>query len=207
MLSDLSDLVLRVIDALGYGGFAIIVALETAIPVIPSEVVLTVGGFAASRGQFAVGTTIIVATLASLVGAWLLYGVAAYFGPGPLHALVRRYGRWAHVSERDLESAEQWFARWSTLAVAGCRCLPVVRVLISLPAGFERMSFLSFSVSTAIGSLIWNTIFILAGFMLGEQWERVLDYAHVFQLGALALMAAVAALLVLRFARHARARD
>ncbi|MEI6136742.1 MAG: DedA family protein [Chloroflexota bacterium] len=189
MLSSLSDLVLRLIDALGYSGFALIVVLETIIPVIPSEVVLTLGGFAASRGQFAVVPTILVATIGSMVGAWLLYGVAAYFGPAPLHTFVRRYGRWAHVSERDLEAAEGWFLRWSTLAVGVCRCIPVIRVLISLPAGFERMSFMSFTISTAIGSVIWNTAFILAGYLLGEQWEHVLRYAGYFQVAALAAMA------------------
>lgn len=188
VLSHLSELVLRLIDSLGYVGFAFIVALETVIPVIPSEVVLTLGGFAASRGQFALGTTIAVATVASIVGAWLLYGVAAYFGPEPLRAAVRRYGRWIHISERDLDAAERWFARWSVLAVGACRCLPVLRVLISIPAGFERMSLMSFTASTAVGSLIWNTIFVTAGFLLGEQWETVLHYAQYFQIVAIALM-------------------
>ncbi len=202
MLNNLSDLVLRLIDTLGYGGFALIVALETIVPVIPAEVVLTLGGFAASRGQFAVGTTIVVATVASVVGAWVLYGIAAYFGPAPLHALVRRYGRWAHVSERDLEAAERWFARWSTLAVGACRCLPVLRVLISLPAGFERMPFTSFTLSTLVGSLVWNTVFIVLGYTLGEQWEQVLHYAEYLKYATFAAIGLGLAYLAVRLARR-----
>ena len=202
MLNQLTEVVLRLIETLGYFGFGVIVVLETVVPVIPSEVVLTLGGFAASRGQFAVVPTILVATVASVIGAWLLYGLAAYFGPEPLHALVRRYGRWAHVSERDLESAERWFARWSGLAVMACRCLPVVRVLISIPAGFERMSFMSFTVATTAGSLIWNAIFVGAGFLLGEQWERVIHYAGYFQYAALLAMAVAVGYVALRLARR-----
>jgi len=202
MLNQLSELVLRLIDSLGYLGFALVVVLETIVPVIPSEVVLTLGGFAASRGQFAVVPTILVATVGSLIGAWLLYGIAAYFGPEPLHAAVRRYGRWVHVSERDLESAEGWFARWSTLAVGGCRCVPVLRVLISLPAGFERMPLMSFSLSTLVGSLIWNTAFVLGGYALGEQWERLPHYAQYFQLAAIALMLLALGYVARRIARR-----
>ncbi|MFA7249628.1 MAG: DedA family protein [Dehalococcoidia bacterium] len=202
MLNALSELVLRAIDSLGYVGFAFIVMAETIVPVIPSEVVLTLGGFAASRGQFTLGTTIAVATVASVVGALALYGIAAFFGPEPLHILVRRYGRWAHVSERDLEAAERWFARWSVLAVAACRCLPVLRVLISIPAGFERMSLMSFTASTAAGSLLWNTVFVTAGFLLGEQWETVLHYAQYFQYAAIALMILGLAYLAMRIARR-----
>ena len=181
MLTDLSDFSIRVIEALGYLGFALLVVLEGVIPMIPSEVVLALGGFAASRGEFEVVTTIVVATIASVVGAWAFYGVAAYFGPAPLYAGVRRYGKWFGISEDDLHAAQRWFDRWSVLAVGVSRCVPLARSLISVPAGFARMSLMSFTLSTALGSLVWNTIFVLAGYALGEQWERVLPYADYFQ--------------------------
>ena len=202
MVSQVTELVLRLINSFGYIGFAFVVVLETIVPIVPSEVVLTLGGFAASRGQFAVVPTILVATAASVIGAWLLYAVAAVVGPEPLHAGIRRYGRWIHVSERDLSAAERWFAHWSTLAVGVCRCVPVVRVLISLPAGFERMSLTSFTFATAVGSLIWNLIFVLAGFLLGEEWERVLGYTKYLQMTGVLLILVGTAYLAVRLLRR-----
>ena len=191
MLDQLTEWIVRIVESLGYTGVAFLVTLENVFPPIPSELVLALAGFVASRGQATLLGMIAAATVGSVVGAWLLYGVAYAFGPAPLHALVRRFGRWVRITERDLDTAERWFARWSTMAVLLCRFVPLVRSLISVPAGFERMNFASFTLYTAIGSLIWNAIFVSAGFLLGERWELVLHYADYFQLVAGIAMAAL----------------
>ncbi|MEX2446707.1 MAG: DedA family protein [Dehalococcoidia bacterium] len=206
MLDALAEWVVDIVESLGYVGVALLVTLENVFPPIPSEIVLALAGFVASRGEASVAGMIAAATVGSVTGAWVLYGCAALIGPVRLHALVRRYGRWVRISEDELSRAEAWFDRWSTLAVLLCRCVPLVRSLISIPAGFRRMHPGRFTLYTAIGSLVWNTLFITAGYLLGEQWERVVPFADYFQyltLGAIGIVAV--AFLVSRYRRRKQA--
>src|SRR5688572_22276124 len=130
------------VESFGYAGVAFLVAVENIFPPIPSEIVLSLAGFVSSRGDTWVVGMVLAATVGSLIGAWVMYGVAAAVGPERLRVLVRRYGRWLQLTERDLDRAEAWFDRRSNLAVLVCRCIPLVRSLISLPAGFRRMPLL-----------------------------------------------------------------
>ncbi|MGE3855485.1 MAG: DedA family protein [Dehalococcoidia bacterium] len=202
MLGQLTDWVIAVVESLGYVGVALLVTLENVFPPIPSELVLALAGFVASRGEASLPGMIVAATVGSLLGAWILYGAAYLFGPGPVRALVRRYGRWVRITEGDLDMAERWFARWSTLAVLLCRWVPLVRSLISVPAGFSRMPFLPFTLYTTVGSLVWNAIFVSAGFALGERWETVLHYSDYFELAAILAMVAIALYVAYRLARR-----
>lgn len=181
MLGDIADWVERVIEALGYAGVAFLVALENVFPPIPSEVVLPFAGYTAQKGDASVVGMVIAATIGSVVGAWVLYGVAAAVGPTRFHAFVVRFGRWFGVSEEDLTKAEDWFDRRSTLAVLIGRCVPLIRSLVSIPAGFRRMSPGTFTLYTVIGSAVWNVALIGAGALLGTQWQRVESYMGVFQ--------------------------
>ncbi len=190
MFDRLSDWVIEVVEALGYTGVALLVLVENLFPPIPSEVVLTLAGFTASRGDANLVGMIIAATAGSVGGALILYGIAAWFGPERLRRVVLRYQRWLRVTERDLDRAEAWFDRWSVAAVLVCRCVPLVRSLISIPAGLRRMPLTPFLLYTTVGSLVWNTIFVSAGYLLGEQWHTVaevvdyLDYVVLAALGA-----------------------
>lgn len=160
---------------------ALLVAVENVFPPIPSEVVLSLAGFFASRGDATVLGMIAAATLGSLVGAWVLYGVGAAYGPARTHVLISRYGRWARITESDVSRAERWFDRHASSAVLICRCVPLVRSLISLPAGFRRMPLLPFTLFTTLGSAVWNTIFVVAGYQLGERWETFAHFANYLQ--------------------------
>ncbi|MCK9485375.1 MAG: DedA family protein [Dehalococcoidia bacterium] len=201
-LDDLTIWMADVVDALGYVGVALLVMVENLFPPIPSEFVLGLAGFAASQGDATVPGMIVAATVGSVVGAWTLYGCAAWFGPVRLRRMVVRYGRWTRVTEGDLDRAEGWFDRWSTLAVLVCRCVPVVRSLISIPAGLRRMPIVPFTIYTTVGSLTWNSIFVVAGYLLGEQWELVVQYADYLEYLVLAVI--FVGMLVL--ARHWLAR-
>lgn len=181
IVGDLSDWVTDVIDAIGYLGVALLVALESMFPPIPSEVVLPAAGFAAGEGDANVWGMIAAATVGSVVGAWWLYLASAAIGRTRLHALVTRYGRWVGVRPHDLVRAESWFDDHSSTAVLVCRCIPLIRSLVSVPAGFRRMRPLTFTVYTAIGSAVWNSLLILAGYELGENWEAVSDWVGTFQ--------------------------
>lgn len=190
MFDDLVEWVTSVVEALGYGGVAFLVALESVFPPIPSEVVLPLAGFVAAGGKASWAGMVAAATVGSLVGAFILYGISAAVGPARLRFLVVRYGRWFGLDETDLDRTEEWFDRRADLAVLVCRCIPLVRSLISIPAGFRRMSIGRFAVFTTLGSLAWNVLLIGAGFLLGEQWERVEAPLEQFQNLVLAVIGA-----------------
>jgi len=181
MLSNLADWVTDVIDKLGYLGVALLVILENLFPPIPSEVVLPFAGFVARDGRATFVGMLAAATIGSVVGAWLLYGIAAAIGPERVEAFIVRFGKWFRLTPKDLARSEAFFDRHATVAVLIGRCVPLIRSLVSIPAGFRRMSFARFTLFTAIGSFVWNGALIGAGYQLRERWhdvEPVLEWAQ-----------------------------
>lgn len=181
MLDDLTQWVTEVVETLGYLGVALLVAVENVFPPIPSEAVLPLAGFVAGRGEANLAGMILAATAGSVVGAWVLYGVAAAIGPARLRAFIVRFGRWFGVREHHLERAELWFDRRADAAVLIGRCVPLIRSIVSVPAGFRRMPIWRFTILTAMGSAMWNTALISAGAVLGERWEQVGDVVGLLQ--------------------------
>lgn len=210
MLDNLTDWATDIVERLGYLGVALLVALENVFPPIPSEVVLGLAGYSASEGDAWVVGMIIAASIGSVVGAWILYGLSAAVGPVRLRAIIIRYGAWIGFSEADLDRAEAWFDRRSRVTVLVCRCVPLIRSLISIPAGFRRMPLGAFTVFTLVGSLVWNTVLVTAGYLLADQWETVLDFTEPFQTLVVVLIGVVAVSLVVRKVvrtRQARAAE
>ena len=187
MLGDLATWVQDVINQFGYFGVALLVIIENVFPPIPSEIVLPFAGFVAQQGSSAAQSDtsvigmMIAATIGSVVGALILYFVSAAIGPDRLRAFVEKFGKWFGVKSSDLVRAEAWFDRRSSLAVLVGRCVPLIRSIVSIPAGFRRMKLSSFVVLTAIGSAVWNIALIGAGAVLKDQWDVVGDYVGVFQ--------------------------
>jgi len=198
MLQNLTDWATNVVESLGYLGVGLLVAIENVFPPIPSEIVLGLAGFTASKGNAWVVGMVIAATVGSVVGAWILYGLSAAIGPVRVRAIVIRYGTWIGFSESDLDRAEAWFDRRSRAAVLICRCIPLIRSLISIPAGFRRMPIGMFTLFTLIGSLIWNTLLIGAGYVLAEQWEKILKVTEPFQTAVLIGVALVVVAVIVR---------
>lgn len=124
----------------------------------------------------------------SRVGAWVLYGVSAAIGPIRVHNFTVKYGRWFGVSAHDLDRAEDWFDDHSNTAVLICRCVPLIRSLVSVPAGFRRMAPMPFTIYTTIGSAVWNTLLVGAGYLLGDNWEQVAEYIDVIQYAVIAVI-------------------
>ena len=210
MLENLTNWATDIVERLGYLGVAMLVALENVFPPIPSEVVLGLAGYTASRGDAWVVGMIIAATIGSVVGAWILYGFSAAVGPVRLRAIVIRYGAWIGFGESDLDRAESWFDRRSRSAVLVCRCIPLIRSLISIPAGFRRMPLGAFTLFTLIGSLVWNTVLITAGYLLADQWEKVLKFTEPFQTLVVVLIGVLVVALVIRkvvLTKRARAAE
>ena len=210
MLENLTDWATDIVERLGYLGVALLVAIENVFPPIPSEVVLGLAGYTASRGDAWVVGMILAATIGSVVGAWILYGLSAAVGPVRLRAIVIRYGTWVGFGEADLDRAEEWFDRRSRVAVLVCRCVPLIRSLISIPAGFRRMPLGAFTLFTLIGSLVWNAVLVTAGYLLADQWEKVPDVTEPFQTVVIVVIGVLLVALVVRkvvLTKRARAAE
>lgn len=177
--------VVSVMEILGAPGAALLVALENLFPPIPSEVVLPLAGFTARTGRMSLIGAVVWTTVGSVAGALALYAAGARLGRDRIRAW---WVKMPLTEERDMDRAEQWFARHGVKAVLIGRLLPMIRSLISIPAGTERMSLPLFLLFTTIGSGIWNTALILAGYALGSQWERVESYVGILQYVVLAVL-------------------
>ncbi len=174
----LAGFMVDLMERLGLVGAAIAVGMDNLFPPIPSEIVLPMAGFAASQGTFSLAGALFATTAGSVIGACILYWLGRLFG--------RERTAWIFVHTpllklSDLEKTEYWFAKHGTKAVFFGRMVPIFRSLISIPAGVEQMRFGVFFVLTTIGSLIWNSIFVIAGYQLGEQWHRIEPYSDWFQ--------------------------
>ncbi|HAK1571414.1 TPA: DedA family protein [Listeria monocytogenes] len=164
----------------GYIGIFVLIMIENLFPPIPSEIILTFGGFMTTVTSLNVVMVIIVATLGSVVGAILLYKVASYFGKERLTKIVLKYGRILRLKESDIERAENFFLKYGSWAVFLCRMIPLIRSLISIPAGMTKMKMSKFLILTTAGSLLWNTVLIGLGAMLGESWSEIVVFMDSF---------------------------
>ena len=193
MFNSLASWVQDVIDQLGYLGVALLVVAENVFPPIPSEIVLPFAGFVARRGSDSVVIMILAATVGSVVGALIMYWIAAVIGDDRLHAFTRKFGKWVQIRESDLTKAEEWFDRHAMAAVLVGRCVPLIRSVVSIPAGFRRMKLVPYMLYTFLGSLVWNIALVGAGALLGDNWERVGSYVGVLQWAVIALVAVAVA--------------
>jgi membrane protein DedA with SNARE-associated domain len=173
-LTGLTGVVADVIGWLGEAGVGLLTLAETVFPPVPSEVVLPLAGYLAERGRLDLVLVLVAATAGAVAGAWLLYLLGARLGRD---RAVRMLSRLPLLSERDVRRAEGWFDRHGEWAVLIGRLVPGVRSLISLPAGTERMPVGRFLLLTALGSAVWNSLLVGAGYALGTQWRLVERYA------------------------------
>ena len=165
-----------VMEALGGFGAFLLIGLENLFPPLPSEIILPLAGFTASLGTLSLIEMILWCTAGSVVGAWLLYGVGAALGRERTRKIM---GALPLVNVNDIIKTEAWFDKHGRWTVFLGRMIPIFRSLISIPAGVTRMSLLIFTALTTAGSLIWNTILIYAGYLLGENWAAVEGWVSV----------------------------
>ncbi len=204
LLAPLAEWIRDVVESLGYAGIAFLIVLENLIPPIPSELVLPFAGYLIDRGVYSpLGAcspprppALLLARSSCMA---LVRGSVArgWCSVERLRGIVRRFGRWIFLREADVDRAEQWFIRHGAKAVLFGRLVPVVRSLVSLPAGVAHMSLKPspFVLFTAVGSGVWNAILIGFGWYLGTRWETVLEYISLLEYATIALIA----FFVLRF--------
>ncbi|MFH9616769.1 DedA family protein [Streptomyces pratensis] len=173
------------VEAMGGPGAGLAIALENLFPPLPSEVILPLTGFAAGQGVLSLASALFWTTLGSVVGAVALYWIGACVGRERMHAI---WAKLPLVKASDLVRTEEWFAKHGTKAVFFGRMVPIFRSLISVPAGVERMPLHVFITLTTLGSLIWNSVLVLAGYWLGDRWEAVGTYVGLASKVVLALV-------------------
>ena len=161
------------IGSYGLAAVFVLMLLESACIPVPSEAIMLYGGFLVARGEEGLVAIIAAGVLGNVVGSWIAYWVG--------HAKGREWAlrfHWLHITEKRLDVADRWFARWGSWAVLISRCLPIVRTFISLPAGVARMPFWRFTVLTVIGSIPWVTGLTLLGRAAGDDWDRLQRQLH-----------------------------
>jgi membrane protein DedA with SNARE-associated domain len=202
MIDFLTKWVIDLMTALGYPGLALVMFLENVFPPIPSEIVLPLAGSLTIDGPFDLVGITLVGTLGSLAGGWFFYGLGHWYDETFIRGLVRKYGKWILLKEDDLNRALDWFHRYGDWVVFFGRMVPIVRSLISIPAGMAHMNVLKFTLYTALGTAIWNLTLALAGRLLGQGWRAVSEVIERFQGFTIALIVAlISAFLISRLAQ------
>lgn len=167
-------------EEFGYIGVFLMMALENIFPPIPSEIVLPFGGFLTTTTDLTVLGVIIAATVGSVLGAIILFGIGLLLDVEQLEKIIDRYGHILRIKKTDVKRADAWFDKYGYWTVFICRMIPLVRSLISIPAGMSNMNFVKFVILTITGTLIWNTILILIGMQLGESWTDILSFMELY---------------------------
>lgn len=172
----MEDWVIKIIEEYGYLGIFVLKMLENLFPPIPSEVVLTFGGFMTTYSDLSMVGIIISSTLGSVTGAAILYGFGYYIGQGKIERFIEKWGHLLRLKKRDLYRANAWFAKYGVWAIFFCRFIPLIRSLISIPAGMFQLNFWLFLLLTSLGTFIWNITLVNIGSLVGDSWKDILSY-------------------------------
>lgn len=189
----MQDVLLALVDSCGYWGIFLLILIENVFPPIPSEAVLLFGGALTVSSTLNIPGVVAAATAGSLAGAVVLYALGRCLPAARLKALfASRFGRILHLKPEYVDRAEKWFQRYRGRAVLLCRCVPLLRSIISIPAGFAKMGLPSFLLLTLIGSTVWNAVLVGIGAMLGTAWDTALPYLDQYTVWAVVAVVVLA---------------
>jgi len=188
----MQDLIINTINQFGYIGILLLIAIENIFPPIPSEVILTFGGFMTTHTNMNIIGVIIFSTIGSVLGALVLYGVGRLLTKDRLeHILDGKIGSMLHFKKEDVRKSEDWFIKSGNYTVFFCRFIPIIRSLISIPAGMTKMKLRTFIILTAAGTAIWNTILVFLGAAFGASWKKIAGYMDTYSTIALIVICVV----------------
>lgn len=181
----MNDFIISFTNSYGYVGVLVLIFLENIFPPIPSELILLASGFLITKTNLNIFIMIIFATLGSLLGGILLYYLASLLNKNTLIKLINSKAlRFLNLKEKDIDLSFNWFNKKGNISVLICRCIPILRSLISIPAGIFKMSIFKFLLYTTIGSLVWNSIIIVIGYVVGDNFlvinEALKKYSYLF---------------------------
>lgn len=201
----MQDVLISVINTFGYIGVCFLIAVENIFPPIPSEVILTFGGFMTTYTALTVPGVIVFSTIGSLIGALVLYRVGMALNPKRLGTVMEsRWFKWLGFDKEDVERTINSFERHGKKMILFGRCVPIIRSLISVPAGMADMNLTVFLIYTTIGSTVWNILLVSLGAVLGESWGIVLVYLERYSGVVRILLIAGAVVLVYRMVKKRR---
>ncbi|MDO8639564.1 MAG: DedA family protein [bacterium] len=182
MIELLAHYIIFLIEKASYAGIFILMALESALIPIPSEVTMPFAGFLASQGKLSFWIIVIVGTIANLAGSLIAYYVGYLLEETVLIGLIKKYGKFLLITVEDYNHAYKWFTKYGDKVIFISRLLPAVRTVISLPAGVFRMNLKKFIIYTTVGCFIWSTILTYIGVTLGKNWNSLEIYFRQFQI-------------------------
>jgi len=187
MLEQLSGIIIQLIQSTGYFGVFILMALESALIPIPSEVTMPFAGFLVQQGKLNLYAVILVGAFANLSGSLLAYALGYYLEETIILKLIDKYGKFILVSRKEYDHSMHWFRKYGESVAFFSRILPAVRTFISLPAGLSEMNVWKFSIFTFLGSLIWSTFLTLVGVYFGSKWSVLEPYFRKFNIALVVL--------------------
>lgn len=180
----MQEIILSIMGKYGYIGVFLLIMIENVFPPIPSEVILLFGGFMTTYTKLNIFGMVVASTLGSLFGAIILYYIGKIFNKDRLKKIISgKLGKILRLKVSDIDNADNWFDNKGSKTVFFCRFIPLVRSLISIPAGMSEMPMFKFLLYTLFGSLIWNTVLIIVGSVVGENWTKIVGildtYSHI----------------------------
>lgn len=194
----MQDLVISVMDRFGYMGICFLITVENLFPPIPSEIILPFGGFMTTYTNMEVWGVIFFSTIGSTAGAVILYKIGTLFTPVRLEKLLdTKVCRILGFKKGDIQKTVMWFDERGKKAVLFGRCVPIIRSLVSIPAGMARMKISTFFWYTVIGSTVWNFILVSLGAALGASWGKILEWFSAYSQATGACLRAAAVLLII----------
>ncbi len=188
MLEVISHFIIQFIQSTSYVGIFILMGLESVLIPIPSEITMPFSGFLASQGMLNLWLVIAVGTVANLAGSLLAYYIGFYLEETVLLTLIRKYGKFILISEKEYRHAEHWFQKYGDKVIFISRLLPAIRTVISLPAGVFRMDIKKFVIYTVAGCFIWSALLTYLGYVMGANWRTLDVYYRKFEYAILALV-------------------
>lgn len=183
------DWLIKLLELYGYIGIFILMAFENIFPPIPSEVILLFSGFMTTYTSLTILGVLITASTGSILGAIVLYGIGYVVHMERLEIVIVKWGNILRLSKKDLYRVNEWFNRFGYLAVFICRMIPLLRSLISIPAGMTKMNFSIFLLFTMLGTMIWNTLLVMLGVVLGVSWRDILRALEIYSTSVYILIA------------------
>ncbi|MBT2569311.1 DedA family protein [Planococcus sp. ISL-110] len=203
----MEDWIVSVMSEYGYFGIFLLIMLENVFPPIPSEVILTVGGFMTTTTTMTIPGVILASTAGSVVGAAVLYSVGLLLDVARLEKIIDKYGSWLRVKKQDIYKADAWFDRFGIWTVFFGRLIPLLRSLISIPAGMSNMKFWLFISFTTLGTLLWNTVLVFIGEAVGDNREQIMHQLELYSNVVYALIALGAIAAVWYYVKKIRVRN
>ncbi|MGF2098398.1 DedA family protein [Mammaliicoccus lentus] len=169
-----------VMEQFGYFGIALLILVENVFPPIPSEVILTFGGFMTTKSELSIFGVVLASTIGSVGGAVILYWIGRILNVERLERIIEKWGKYLRLTKEDVRKADAWFDKYGPWTVFFCRFIPLIRSLISIPAGMSGMNQWLFLVLTTLGTLIWNLVLVLVGAKVGNNWHQIVNYMDVY---------------------------